>query len=140
MVIRLQALEPEVQGGELSSGDSTNTESIKSNMLNLSCYPSVFNHCLQFGSSQIERDVVEMPKPRPKNNCEMDSNKLISIKGSGLKLNSAEDAANLIQKIKSNPEATHIQLCGNSIGVEAIQSIALALEPNTALTVSLYFK
>jgi len=60
----------------------------------------------------------------------------LSIKpkdGKGLKLLTADDAQPIVKLIKDNPNCTHVELSGNSLGVEAIRAISEAFQPNTTL-------
>ena len=56
------------------------------------------------------------------------SQNIVSIKGQGLKLNTADDAADLIESIKKCSNLEILELVGNSVGVEAAKGIAKALE------------
>ena len=53
---------------------------------------------------------------------------VVSIKGQGQKLNSAEDASELVQLIRDCTNLEILELVGNSIGVDAAKEIAKALE------------
>lgn len=65
----------------------------------------------------------------------MDGGISVSIKGKGLVLKTEQDADQVVKLIEANPNATHVQLSGNSLGVDAIKAISEALTPNTTLVV-----
>lgn len=52
------------------------------------------------------------------------STDLVSVKGRGLVLQTAEDCKDLIADIEANPTASKIVLGGNSFGVAAIEAVA----------------
>ncbi|XP_073448741.1 ran GTPase-activating protein 1 isoform X2 [Aquarana catesbeiana] len=57
----------------------------------------------------------------------------LSFKGKTLKLNTAEDAENVIQEIKEYEGLQALRLEGNTVGVEAAKAIAKALENKSDL-------
>jgi Ran GTPase-activating protein 1 len=58
-----------------------------------------------------------------------------SIKGKGLKLNSAEDVKQFCDEIKAISGLTEIELSGNTFGVEAAKAIAESIKDQHDLTV-----
>jgi len=57
----------------------------------------------------------------------------ISIKGQGLKLDSAEDAVELIKRIKDFKDLESLELTGNTIGVDAAKAIAESISSRSEL-------
>ncbi|PIK37548.1 putative ran GTPase-activating protein 1 [Apostichopus japonicus] len=57
----------------------------------------------------------------------------VSFAGQGLKLDSADDAAVVVNAIKESPEMHILALNGNTVGVEAAAAIAKALEDKSEL-------
>nr|XP_039249558.1 ran GTPase-activating protein 1-like [Styela clava] len=58
---------------------------------------------------------------------------IVSFKGQGLKLNNEEDAKKVIQAIRDCPDLQVLELCGNTIGVEAARAIADSLDDRKEL-------
>lgn len=63
--------------------------------------------------------------------------KMFSIAGQTLKLNSAKDVQEITSKLKEMEHLEDITLSGNTLGVEAAESIAASLH-DKKLKVSLY--
>lgn len=63
------------------------------------------------------------------------SGNVFSLKGKGLKFNSAEDIAPHLESLKNNPDVEEIHLAGNTLGIEASKALAEALKDKKNLKV-----
>lgn len=63
------------------------------------------------------------------------TDKVFSIEGKSLKLNTAQDVAVYVQELASCTDLTEIRLSGNTIGVEAARALAGALKDKSQLRV-----
>jgi hypothetical protein len=64
------------------------------------------------------------------------SNKIFSLEGKGLKLDTAADLEPHIESLKSMSDVEEIRLLGNTLGVEACKALGEVLETKKTLQVS----
>ena len=69
----------------------------------------------------------------------MANNKIFSLEGKGLKLDTAEDIEPHIKDLKNNEDVEEIRLLGNTFGIGASEALAKVLETKKKLQVCLAF-
>ena len=65
----------------------------------------------------------------------MASNKIFSLEGKGLKLDTAQDIEPHIKDLKGNNDVEEVRLLGNTLGIGASEALAKALETKKKLQV-----
>ena len=65
----------------------------------------------------------------------MASNKIFSLEGKGLKLDTALDIEPHIKDLKGNNDVEEVRLLGNTLGIGASEALAKALETKKKLQV-----
>ena len=66
----------------------------------------------------------------------MASDKVFSIEGKGLKLDSAEDVEPHIKALRENAVVEEVRLAGNTLGIEASKALGAVLETKKTLKVT----
>ena len=65
----------------------------------------------------------------------MASNKIFSLEGKGLKLDTAQDIEPHIKDLKGNNDVEEVRLLGNTLGIGASEALAKVLETKKKLQV-----
>lgn len=65
----------------------------------------------------------------------MTSNKIFSLEGKGLKLDTAQDIELHIKDLKGNNDVEEVRLLGNTLGIGASEALAKVLETKKKLQV-----
>ena len=65
----------------------------------------------------------------------MASNKIFSLEGKGLKLDTAQDIEPHIKDLKENNDVEEVRLLGNTLGIGASEALAKVLETKKKLQV-----
>ena len=65
----------------------------------------------------------------------MASNKIFSLEGKGLKLDTAQDIELHIKDLKGNNDVEEVRLLGNTLGIGASEALAKVLETKKKLQV-----
>ncbi|ORX54926.1 RNI-like protein [Hesseltinella vesiculosa] len=72
----------------------------------------------------------------PINEYTLDDNTVFSIQGKGLKLNTSDDVKDFVDTIMQMDNLQEIRLSGNTLGVEASETLAAALKSRSTLKVA----
>ena len=89
-----------------------------------------FKKVFEDAQSKIGNEASGIPAATP---VASPSSSELSFEGQGLKLNNANDAKDVVAKIKATKNITTLTFSGNTVGIDAAQAIGQALEEHSEL-------